>query len=232
MQERRIQRWVCLRFPNQLRLPYTLWTRRAVQALIVRRCGVKLSTRAVRGYLLRWGYAPQPPPKRLGEPGWARWGQLIAMRARLEGAEIFWGVQTIVEDGGPGRDICRDTRTERLRARARPRAQGLVAAISNRGKIRFMICGEPLTAAQLVAFLSRLTMDANRKVLLILDNLLVPASASIGEWLKSHRAQIEVIKLPGYAPQPVTVHSHVTSTHRSRPAVTRTSGMQANLSDT
>jgi hypothetical protein len=96
-----------------------------------------------------------------------------------------------------------------------------------------MICGgEPLTAVELVAFLRRLTMDANRKVFLILDNLLVPPSASIGEWLKSHRAQIEVIKLPRYAPQPVTVHSHVTPTHRRRPAVTRTSGMQANLSDT
>jgi hypothetical protein len=75
-------------------------------------------------------------------------------------------------------------------------------------------------------------MEANQKVFLILDNLPVPASASIGAWFKSRRGQIQVIKLPRYSPQPVTVHSRVTSAHRRRSAMTRTTGMQANLSDT
>ena len=44
-----------------------LWTRRAVQALIAKQCGLQIPVRTVGNYLKRWGYSPQRPLKRAYE---------------------------------------------------------------------------------------------------------------------------------------------------------------------
>lgn len=62
--------------PDQLRLPFFLWTREAVERLIERRYGVRLSVWTVGRYLKDWGFTPQKPIRRAFEadPGAAkRW---------------------------------------------------------------------------------------------------------------------------------------------------------------
>ncbi len=66
-QERQVQDWVCRRCPDQLQLPFALWTRKAIQRLIENKCGVRLSIRGVGEYLARWGYTPQKPLRRAYE---------------------------------------------------------------------------------------------------------------------------------------------------------------------
>jgi len=44
-----------------------LWTSEAIQRLIARRFGVKLSARSVRRYLQGWGFTPQKPVRRAYE---------------------------------------------------------------------------------------------------------------------------------------------------------------------
>ncbi len=48
-------------YPEQLRLPFYLWTREAVAELIHRRFGIQLSVWTVGRYLGRWGFTPQKP---------------------------------------------------------------------------------------------------------------------------------------------------------------------------
>src|SRR5512137_1315117 len=48
-------------YPEQLRLPFYLWTREAVAELIHRRFGIELSVWTVGRYLGRWGFTPQKP---------------------------------------------------------------------------------------------------------------------------------------------------------------------------
>src|SRR4030043_915112 len=50
--------------PEQLKLPFVLWMSEAVQRLIARRFGVKLSARSVRRYLQGWGFTPQKTVRR------------------------------------------------------------------------------------------------------------------------------------------------------------------------
>jgi transposase len=52
------------KMPEQLKLPFYLWTRAAVQLLIQREYAVRLSLTAVGGYLKRWGLSVQRPVKR------------------------------------------------------------------------------------------------------------------------------------------------------------------------
>jgi hypothetical protein len=50
-------------------------------------------------------------------------------------------------------------------------------------------------------FLSRLIMDVERKVFLILDNHRVHHSKIVTKWLDAHKEKIEVFNLPPYAPE-------------------------------
>ena len=55
------------RCPDQLKLPFMLWTRDAVGLLIEERFGIKMSVRSVGNYLKRWDFTPQKPIKRAYE---------------------------------------------------------------------------------------------------------------------------------------------------------------------
>src|SRR4030042_432848 len=84
--------------PEQLKLPFVLWTSEAIQRLIARRFGVKLSARAVRRYLQGWGFTPQKPGRRAHErePGAVtRWLDqeypVIRARSKVEKAKLYWG---------------------------------------------------------------------------------------------------------------------------------------------
>lgn len=60
----------------------------------------------------------------------------------------------------------------------------LISAITNQGKLRFMLYSETLTAQVLIKFLKRRISDADgKKVLLILDNLRVHHSKLVQAWL-------------------------------------------------
>jgi transposase len=49
------------KLPDQLKLPFGLWTREAVQQLILNRYEIELSRWQVGRYLKSWGYTPQKP---------------------------------------------------------------------------------------------------------------------------------------------------------------------------
>src|SRR5205814_6044518 len=49
------------KMPDQLRLPYGLWTREAVQQVMLERYGIDLSRWQVGRYLKSWGFTPQKP---------------------------------------------------------------------------------------------------------------------------------------------------------------------------
>ena len=50
--------------PEQLRLPFYLWTREAVGQLIEKRFGIVVSIWTIGRYLKRWGFTPQKPVRR------------------------------------------------------------------------------------------------------------------------------------------------------------------------
>lgn len=54
-------RLIADRCPDQLKLPFALWTREAVQQLLAERFGVRVSVWTVGRYLRDWGFTPQKP---------------------------------------------------------------------------------------------------------------------------------------------------------------------------
>ena len=91
------QGWIRDKCPDQIKLPFTLWTRQAVQKLIANRFGKSLALSTVGDYLKRWGFTPQKPAKRAYEQQpkvIKKWLDeeypAVALQAKAQMAEIYW----------------------------------------------------------------------------------------------------------------------------------------------
>lgn len=208
-QEQRIKAVLIDKTPDQLKMPYALWTREAVRELIRDRYGIELPIRTVGDYLKRWGMTPQKPQKRAYEQrapevqAWlAQEYPEIQARAKREDAEIFWGDETgLRNDCQHERGYAPKGKTPVIRLNAKRESVNMISAITNQGKVRFRFFEGTMNADVLIDFLMRLVKDATRKVFLILDNLRVHHAKPVKEWLKEHARMIEVFYLPAYSPE-------------------------------
>jgi transposase len=208
-EERRAQTLICGKCPDQLSMPFALWTRGAIRELIRREFGVRLSIRGVGEYLARWGYTPQKAARRAYErddESVKDWLAIeypkIRARAKRESAEVCWGDETGVRsDESRHRGYAPRGCTPVVKIPARRRSLSMIAAVTNQGKVRFMIYSGALSPQRLIVFLRRLIKDAPRKVFLILDNLNVHKAKAVSAWLERHAEQIEVFYLPPYSPE-------------------------------
>ena len=66
-QEAEVQGLIRRHTPDELGLPFALWSRAAVGALVAHHCGVELAVRTVGKYLARWGFTAQKPIRRAYE---------------------------------------------------------------------------------------------------------------------------------------------------------------------
>lgn len=207
--ERRAQRIICGQYPDQLALPFALWSRPAIRAVVRATFGVDLSVRAVGDYCARWGYTPQKAARRADEQdagAVARWLETefptIRARAKREGAELNWGDETGVRsDSVRPRGYAPRGHPPVIRIPARRKSLSLLAAVTNQGAVRFMVYRGALTTRHVITFMQRLIRAAGRKVFLILDNLNVHKAKAVREWLADHPKNIRVFYLPAYAPE-------------------------------
>lgn len=208
-QEKTIRAMICDRTPDQLKLPYALWTRSAVGDLIHQQLGIKLPVRTVGHYLERWGFTPQKPIRKAYEQrpvAVKRWLEeeypAIAQRAKAEGAEIHWGDETgLRSDDVRGRSYAPKGRTPVVQVCSNRESLSLISSVTNQGKVRWMVFGGALNAKILIRFLKRLIQSAQRKVFLILDNLRVHHAKVVREWLAKQVEHLEVFYLPSYSPE-------------------------------
>lgn len=208
-QENAMRKFIEDKTPDQLKLPYALWTRAAVAQLIQERIGVKLAVRTIGKYLARWGFTPQKPMRKAYEQSPAavkKWLEedypVIAARAKTEGAEIHWGDETgLRSDDVRGRSYAPQGQTPVVRVNNKRHGLSVISSVTNKGVMRWKIFDGALNAAILIDFLKRLVKDAGRKVYLVLDNLKVHHSKPVKAWLAEHVDEIEVFYLPSYSPE-------------------------------
>ena len=209
-QEAHIQKTICDKRPEQLKMDFFLWSRAAVMQLIEQECGLKLGVRTVGKYLARWGFTPQKPIKKAYEqrPEAVKvWLEehypAIEAKASAEGGEIHWGDETaLVNTDVRGRSYAPAGETPVAYTVGSTRQKlSMIATVTNRGKARWMIIDEAFNSDRLIEFLQALIKDAGKKVFLILDNLRVHHSKPVKAWLAERTQQIEVFYLPSYSPE-------------------------------
>jgi transposase len=208
-QAAQIARAVVDHHPDQLKLPFYLWTRQAVRELIASRFGIDFSLTTVGRYLKRWGFTPQKPVRRAFEqnPKAVRaWLEdeypAIRQQAKREKAAIYWADEMgLRSDHAVGRTYGRRGQTPVVPGTGQRFGCNLISAISNLGRLCFLVFAGHLTAAVLVDFLGRLVRQASRKVFVILDRHPVHRSKEVRAWLAEHAGEIRLFYLPPYSPE-------------------------------
>jgi transposase len=208
-QELEIRKLITDRTPEQLKMPFALWTRQAVQEVIARKCKVTMPIRSVGEYLRRWGFTPQRPRKRAYDQQPTevkRWLKQtypkIARRAKAEGAEIHWCDETgVSSEDHRGRGYAPRGSTPVAATKAERFSASMISSVTNRGKLRFMIYRRGLKTDTFITFLRRLIRSTNPKVFLIVDNLQVHRARKVREWVHKNRKRIELFYLPPYSPE-------------------------------
>jgi len=196
------------RHPEQLKLPFVLWTAVAVRQLIQRKYKLRLSARTVRRYLARWGFTPQKPVRRAYERDDAvvqRWlteeYPAIRKAAKREKALIYWADEMGVRsDHQAGRSYAPKGQTPVIPATGQRFGCNVLSALTNRGHLEFMVFKKRFQANVFLRFLRRLTKQARRKVFVIVDRHPVHRSKKVRQWLEKNAARIRLFFLPGYSP--------------------------------
>jgi transposase len=197
------------RNPDQLKLPFYLWTREAVAKLIKSHFGVKVSVRTAGRYLAQWGFTPQKPARRAYEQNpeaVRRWLEeeypAIQARAKAEGAHIFWGDESgLRSDHTAGRSFAPRGKTPVVRTTGSRFGCNMISALSNRGKLYFMVFRENFNTEVFLRFLERILMQQPGMIYLIVDGHGVHRSKATAQWVEDHKDRIRLFRLPTYSPE-------------------------------
>jgi len=199
---------ICNKPPDQLRLPFYLWTREAVGRLIEKRYGVRLSVWTVGRYLKEWGFTPQKPIRRAFEAdpeAVRRWLEedypLIRAQARRDKAGIYWGDEMgLRSDHATGTSWGLKGQTPVIRGTGQRFGCSMISAITNRGRLYFMVMNKKFRARVFIDFMRRLERQVPRRIYLIVDRHPVHRAQAVKRWLATEGRRVRLFYLPGYRP--------------------------------
>ncbi|WP_373512048.1 IS630 family transposase [Persicitalea sp.] len=195
--------------PEQMKLPFALWTLAGVKECVRRRFGLKLSKATMGRLMARLGLSFQKPVQRAYEQS----GNLvktwlkkefpqIQKQAKREGAEIYFEDESgIRSDAAVGKTWGRIGKTPVVKRTGRRYSLNLVSAISPRGELRFMFTKGSFGAKEFVEFLNRLMKTTPRKVFIITDGHPAHKSKLVKKFLEENIERIKLFFLPPYSPE-------------------------------
>ena len=197
--------------PKQLKFPFALWTREAVQRLIEYQTDKKLPLSTVGNYLKIWQFTCKKPIKRAYERKDAaakEWLEKdypqIKKEAKADNAQIWWAdemasvslpsyLRGYAPIGTHNKPI--------LKHPARKFKINVISAITPTGKALFALYEESINTDRFIDFLQKVIDSSTQKVYLVLDNLRVHHAKIVTRWAEEHSDQIALRFLPAYSPE-------------------------------
>jgi transposase len=208
-QSARMRALIVGKMPDQLKLPFYLWTRAAVASLIEREYGQSVSLTTVGRYLKAWGMTPQKPMRRAYERNDAaikhwlvtEYPALVA-DAKREGATIYWGDEMgLRSDHVSGTSYAPLGQTPVVRATGQRFGCNMISAITNRGALAFMVFQGKFQNSVFIEFMKRLLRQLKGKLYLIVDGHPVHRSGAAKGFVANNADRLRLIRLPGYCPE-------------------------------
>jgi len=195
--------------PDQLKLPFVLWTRAAVRDYIEDQYGICLTLNTMGNYLKRWGFTPQKPVVKAYEQSPVavkKWLEedypALQERAKKEKAVIFWGDETgVTNEIHHGRSYAPKGQTPVVKKVGKKLKINMISAVTNKGELRWMSYTSSMTQNKYILFLARLIRSEKRKIYFIADNLSVHHGKKVKTWVAKHQDEIELCFIPSYAPE-------------------------------
>ena len=195
--------------PLQLKFPFALWTRSIVTRLIRNQFGLKVSESSAGRLLRQMGFSCQKPLYRAYQQNpeaveyWKKTVfPQIKKRAKKLGATTYFEDESgIRSDFHAGTTWAPKGKTPVVKVTGARFSTNMVAAISTRGHMRFMVNQGSVTADVLCDFLKRLMHNAQQPIFLIWDGHPTHKSKKVRECIESYEGKLEVYLLPSYSPE-------------------------------
>ena len=194
--------------PRQLKFSFALWTRQMVADVIKNKFGIKLSPASVGRLLGQLGFSCQKPLYRAYQRNFElvqKWKEeefpQIQKRAKKEGAVIYFQDESgIRSDFHAGTTWAPKGQTPIIEATGARFSLNMVAAITPKGEMHFMIVKGSVNATIICDFLKRLMHNHENKVFLIWDGHPTHKSKSVKNCIASFGGRLEIFLLPSYSP--------------------------------
>jgi transposase len=194
--------------PIQLKFSFALWTRSMIATLIKRQFGTQLSLTSVGRLLQQLGFSCQKPLYRAYQRDAElvkQWKEQvfpqIQKRAKKEGATIYFQDESGVRsDFHSGTTWALKGQTPIVESTGARFGINMMAAITPRGQMQFMIVKGTVRAGQICEFLNRLMHGHENKVFLIWDGHPTHKSKKVKECIASYDGRLEIFLLPSYSP--------------------------------
>jgi transposase len=194
--------------PDQLRMPFVLWTAAAVRDLICTKFKITFHLRTVRKHLKKWGFTPQKPIKKSwqqSDPAVKKWLEeeypTIAQEAKNKGATIYWVDEVgATNQVNAQRGYAPKGKTPELRKSGMKYRINMISAVTNKGELRFMCYTATMTQSKFILFLSKLVKSTEGPVIVITDNLSVHHGKRVKAWV-ADQPDLTLEFIPSYSPE-------------------------------
>lgn len=197
-----VRRVIKDKLPDQLKLPFGLWTREAVKQLLSKRYGIGLSRRQVGRYLQSWGFTQQKTLSKTFEKKpaqvkeWLRKEYpAVKKRATQEKAIIYFGDETGMH--------CLPQAAANASAGENPvikkKGQGslnMISAVNNRSHLQFMVIDGTFDGEVFQTFLQQMIRHCKQKIFFITNGHPACKTKKFNEWAGKNAKKIEVFFLP------------------------------------
>ena len=198
-----------LKNPIQLRFEYALWTVAMIKELIATKFDVLYSSVQIGRQLKQMGFSKQKPLERAYQQDpvevekWLKKKYpAIKREAKKEKRAIYFSDEAgfhataqYVSSWAPLGE------TPIIKSTGQRQKVNCISAISNRGKLRFMLYKERFTAKVFMQFLKRLMLNQKQPISLIVDGHRAHFTKPVQEFIKTTKGKLKIYQLPSYSPE-------------------------------
>ena len=198
-----------LKNPLQLKFDYALWTVDMVIKLIAIKFKVQYSNVQVGRILKNLGLSKQRPIERAYQQDPVKVEEwlnktypAIKKEAKKERRTIYFGDEAGFHATAQyGTTWAPKGETPIIKTTGRRQKVNCISAISNKGKLRFMLFEEKFTALIFIDFLKRLLHKQTHPVTLIVDGHRAHFTKAVREFLEAKKGNLKIYALPPYSPE-------------------------------
>lgn len=143
----------------------------------------------------------------------------IRRAAKRAKAEVYWGDEMgLRSDQAAGRSYSPRGETPVICGTGQRFGCNQISALSNRGRLYFMVFKPGGTTGAFLEFLTRLERQVRRPIFFIVDGHPVHRARKVKAWLKRPGCRVKLYFLPGYSPElnPDELINHDMKSHIGR----------------
>jgi transposase len=196
--------------PQELELPYALWTLSLSQKLFRRRMGKTLALSSVSRIMKLLGFSNQKPlyeawqhDRVLARQCESETYPEIYAEARRIGATIYFADESgIRSDDHNGTIWAPAGQKPVVSVTGRHFSLNMISAVSPQGEFRFLVHQGSVTAPVVNTFLKRPPAGANEPIFLLVEGHPIYEARRVRDFVKSTHGHLRLFFLPPYAPAP------------------------------